>query len=148
MTMGQTNNPFGLSDDTMRLVELLHQSQEQEKNPFDYVSDWVARFDGFARRVRIAASNACMAFMIANKQNVVITYHAYEEPVKGVVTLVIKAIGPRSTAIKHYVMYLDYNAFTVIYGADTVLKAKITETIRKVGEHVAEAERKAAKQGS
>lgn len=146
--MSPSNNPFGLSDDTMRLVELLHQSQEPEKSPFDYVADWEARFDGFARRVRIAASNACMAFMIANKQNVVVTHHTYEEPTQGTVTLVIKAIGPRSVAITQRVLLLSYSELSVVYGSDTVLKAKITETVRKVGEHVAEAERKAAKQGS
>lgn len=144
--MSPSNNPFGLSDDTMRLVELLHQSQE--KSPFDYVDDWTARFDGFVRKVRIAASNACLAFMLANKQNVVATYQVHEEPTRGMITLVIKVIGPRSIAIKPRVLQLGYNELSIMYGSDTVMKARITEAVRKVGEEVAEAERKAAQQGS
>lgn len=145
--MGQTNNPFGLSDDTMRLVELLHQSQlPKTMGDFDYVTDWHARFDAFVQHAGVAASNACMAFMIANKQNVVLTYKLHEDYHNGLVILVIKAIGPCSVAIKQTALRLDYNAFSLIYGADTVLKAKITETVRKVGEQVAEAEKQAAKQ--
>lgn len=147
--MEQTNNPFGLSDDTMRLVELLHQSQlTQTMEEFDYVTDWRARFAAFVQHAGVAASNACMAFMIANKQNVVITYKLHEDYLNGLVTLVIKAIGPCSVAIKQTALRLDYNAFPSIYSADTVLKAKITETVRKVGEQVAEDERQAAKQRS
>ena len=145
--MEQTNNPFGLSDDTMRLVELLHQSQlTQTMEEFDYVTDWRARFATFVQHADVAASNACMAFMIANKQNVVITYKLHEDYLNGLVILVIKAIGPCSVAIKQTALRLDYNAFSSIYSADTVLKAKITETVRKVGEQVAEAEKQAAKQ--
>lgn len=145
--MEQTNNPFGLSDDTMRLVELLHQSQlTQTMEDFDYVTDWRARFAAFVQHAGVAASNACMAFMIANKQNVVITYKLHEDYYNGLVILVIKAIGPCSVAIKQTALRLDYNAFPSIYSADTVLKAKITETVRKVGEQVAEAEKQAAKQ--
>ena len=147
--MEQTNNPFGLSDDTMRLVELLHQSQlHQTMEEFDYATDWRARFAAFVQHAGVAASNACMAFMIANKQNVVITYKLHEDYLNGLVILVIKAIGPCSVAIKQAALRLDYNAFPSIYSADTVLKAKITETIRKVGEQVAEAEKQAAKQRS
>lgn len=145
--MGQTNNPFGLSDDTMRLVELLHQYQlPKTMGDFDYVTDWQARFDAFVQHAGVTASNACMAFMIANKQNVVITYKLHEDYHNGLVILVIKAIGPCSVVIKQTALRLDYNAFSLIYGADTVLKAKITETVRKVGEQVAEAEKQAAKQ--
>ena len=145
--MEQTNNPFGLSDDTMRLVELLHQSQLlQTMREFDYATDWRARFAAFVQHAGVAASNACMAFMIANKQNVVITYKLHEDYLNGLVILVIKAIGPCSVAIKQTALRLDYNAFHSIYSADTVLKAKITETVRKVGEQVAEDERQAAKQ--
>lgn len=145
--MEQSNNPFGLSNDTMRLVELLHQSQlPQTMGEFDAVTDWHARFDAFVQRANVAASNACLAFMIANKQNVVVTYKLYDEYQQGLVILVIKAIGPCSVAIKQTALRLDYNAFSLIYGADTVLKAKITETVRKVGEQVAEAEKQAAKQ--
>ena len=149
---GSSLGPYNLSEETIKMAQRI--AQQTTHSTAEVIEEISARLAGttdrmsdlrkdIITRVNTEAANDCLYFNLHSKEQVVMTYRIVApEDDPDVVSLFVRAMGPRFPEIMGNTLRSSIYSMQMLYAADSVLKVKIKELVERTGDYVAEKEKR------